>query len=319
MGDPDEGAVAQPMATTRPAPDQGVSAGLQVVVVVRQGRDVDEALDGQFRQAAEQPEILDSHDDRVERVADVVFQVGEELHADQLALRGVGPTLGAGTVLAQHDQLVRTVRGLLPFEPGDQLAMHLQIGIAADRRGEVAIVRARQRVMSLGFGRVIGLLQAAEQPVVDRVLFRLARRFFEDALEFEPALRLVDRQAQAAGELGELVELEGLGVGVGAPEEEDPFCPEAGRDGLVRRQHELLDDLVALVVGGEVRAGDLALIAQLDLDLGKVQLQRTTGEAALAEDHGQLEHLAQHPSHRGSDSGMHRRGGVHDRRTPARR
>ncbi len=53
-----------------------------------------------------------------------------------------------------------------------------------------------------------------------------------------------------------------------------------------------------------MRTGDLALIAQLDLDLGQVQLQRTAGEPALAEDHGQLEHLAQHREQPRGDSRM---------------
>ena len=71
-------------------------------------------------------------------------------------------------------------------------------------------------------------------------------------LEFEAALRLVDGQAQAPGEIGELVELEGLGVGVGSPEEQDLLRTQCRRDGLIRRQHELLDHLMALVVGGQV-------------------------------------------------------------------
>ena len=51
---------------------------------------------------------------------------------------------------------------------------------------------------------------------------------------------------------------------------------------------------MALVVGDEVCAGDLAAIAQRDRDLGEIQLQGTVGEPAASKDHGQLEHLAQH-------------------------
>ena len=66
------------------------------------------------------------------------------------------------------------------------------------------------------------------------------------------------------------------------------------RDRLVGGQHELLDDLVALVVRGEMSANHLALIAQVDLDLGHVQLERAAREPAAAQDHGQLEHLTEH-------------------------
>ena len=68
--------------------------------------------------------------------------------------------------------------------------------------------------MPLGLGGVVGLLQAAQQPVVDGVLLRLAGDLGEDALELESALRVLDVEAQAAGEFGELVELERLGGGV---------------------------------------------------------------------------------------------------------
>jgi len=104
---------------------------------------------------------------------------------------------------------------------------------------------------------------------VDRVFFRLPGRLPEDSLELEPALWLLDRQAEAAGEVGELVQLEGLGVGMSPPEEEDVLRGQGkSRRPSLAASMKLLDDLVALVVDGEVSADDLALISQVDLDLG---------------------------------------------------
>ena len=54
--------------------------------------------------------------------------------------------------------------------------MDLQVGIAADRRGEVAVVLAGQGVVPFGLGCVGRLFQAAQQPVVDRVFLGLADR-----------------------------------------------------------------------------------------------------------------------------------------------
>ena len=88
--------------------------------------------------------------------------------------------------------------------------------------------------------------------------------------------------------------LKGSGSGWARRRKQDLLRRQVRRDGLVGREHELLDHLVALVVDGQVGAGDLALLAQVDLDLGQVQLQRPAGEPAAAEDHGQLEHPAQH-------------------------
>ena len=66
MRDPHDLAIAQPVAAAGTAADQGVRSRFEVVVVVRQAGDVDQALDGQFAQPAEQAEILDPDDDGVE-------------------------------------------------------------------------------------------------------------------------------------------------------------------------------------------------------------------------------------------------------------
>src|SRR5439155_16105566 len=73
----------------------------------------------------------------------------------------------------------------------------------------------------------------------------------------------------------------------------DVALREMRRDCLVRGKHELLDDLVALVVRGEVRAHDLPLLAQVDLDLRHVELEGSAREPTLPQEHRQLEHPAQ--------------------------
>ena len=71
MRDPHDLAVAQPVPAARSAADQGVRSGLEVVVVVAQAGDVDQALDRQLDEPAEEAEVLDADDDRVEGLADV--------------------------------------------------------------------------------------------------------------------------------------------------------------------------------------------------------------------------------------------------------
>ena len=123
--------------------------GFEVVIVVGQAGDVDQALDRQLDEPAEEAEVLDADDDGVERLADVVLQVGQELDLDQLALGGLGPALGPRAVLGQDDQLVDVALGLLAVEDRGELAVDLEVGIAADRRGEVAVVLAGQGVVAL--------------------------------------------------------------------------------------------------------------------------------------------------------------------------
>ena len=181
--------------------------------------------------------------------------------------------------------------------------MDLEVGIAADRRGEVAIILAGEGVMPFGLGGVDRLLEAPEQAEVDGVGFGLVGGLRQDALEFEPAAGVLDFDPQAVGEVGEVLELAGLGVGVGSAEEADLGVGQVRGDGLVGREHELLDDLMAHVVRGQVSADDLALIAQVDLDLGHVQFQRPPLEPSLPQEHGQFEHPRNHlsgPRDRGS-------------------
>ena len=64
VGDPHDDAVAQPVPAPRTAADQGVRPGLEVVVIVGQAGDVDQALDGQLDEPAEEAEVLDADDRR---------------------------------------------------------------------------------------------------------------------------------------------------------------------------------------------------------------------------------------------------------------
>ena len=101
---------------------------------------------------------------------------------------------------ASDGQLVMLALGLLAVEQGSELAVDLEVGISADRRGEVAVVVAGQGVVALGLGGVDGLLQAPQQPVMDRVAPRASpAASARTALELEPALGLLDLEARGCG------------------------------------------------------------------------------------------------------------------------
>ena len=70
VGDADLDPVAQAVAAARAAADEGVRPRFEVVVVVGQAGDVDQALDRQLDEPAEEAEVLDADDDGVERLAD---------------------------------------------------------------------------------------------------------------------------------------------------------------------------------------------------------------------------------------------------------
>ena len=64
---------------------------------------------------------------------------------------------------------------------------------------------------------------------MDGVFLGTADRLVEHPLQLEAALGLFDRQAEAARELGEFVELERLGVGMRPPEKADLVFARAWR------------------------------------------------------------------------------------------
>ncbi len=168
----------------------------------------------------------------------------------------------------------------------------------------MAVVVAGQGVVSLALGGVGCLFQASEQSVMNRVFLGAADRLLQDALKLEPALRLLEDQSQAMNELREFGELEQLRVWMSSAQESDVLLRQAGCHGLVSRQHELFDDLMALVVDGQMRAGDLTAVAKLDPDLRKRELERAAANRRRRSEHRQLEHFAEHRGGRGGDARM---------------
>ena len=134
MCDPHELAVSQPMPAARSAPDQCVRAGLQVVKIITQAGDVDQAVDRQLTEPAEESEIFHSYDDSV-KASGRGDRSGNarSFNLIKSALGGFGPALGASAVLAQGKQFVVVAAGLLGIEPCDQLPMDLQVRIAPNR------------------------------------------------------------------------------------------------------------------------------------------------------------------------------------------
>ena len=91
---------------------------------------------------------------------------------------------------------------------------------------------------------------------------------------------------------------------MGSPQEADFVFGEHGGDRLVGRQHEFFDDLVALVVLGQMSACDPPVAGELDLHFGQGKFQRAAVLPAVPQDHRQLEHLPQHRRNLGRDAGM---------------
>ena len=62
--------------------------------------------------------------------------------------------------------------------------MHDQIGVAADRRGEMRVAAKVEAEMPVILGRIFGLRLGAQHHLVDELLDVAARHAREDAVEF---------------------------------------------------------------------------------------------------------------------------------------
>ena len=107
--------------------------------------------------------------------------------------------------------------------------MHGQVGIAANRAREVAIVFDAERVVPDVRGRVLGLLQTAQQGVIDGPLVRPAGDTLQQVLQIAAALALFERIAQNLGELSQQLELGEIGLAVSASDEGDSPIVEGRR------------------------------------------------------------------------------------------
>ena len=90
-----------------------VAGAVVAVVVVGEAADVDEAFGRDFGAGDEQAEVFDAGDDAVELHADLVGHVEEQLHFLELALGFGGALLAFAAVVAQDEQLIHSLFGLL--------------------------------------------------------------------------------------------------------------------------------------------------------------------------------------------------------------
>ena len=102
-------------------------------------------------------------------------------------LRGVGKACG----------LVRGKAAVAQPQPADQRAMHQQIGVAADRAGEMRVARQREAEMTDIVGAVCRLRLAAQHHLVDQRRFRRAGDAAQHAVEIARMHLVAGRQRDA--------------------------------------------------------------------------------------------------------------------------
>ena len=156
--------------------------------------------------------------------------------------------------------------------------MHHEIRVPADGRGEVEVGGRGQAEVADVVGAVLRLHHRAQEQRIERLLLRLSLQPLEQFVQLGRSGVDRDRESVQAGELRERLQLLLVGLVVDAVHGGQPAHFEEARHRLVRRQHELLDQPVRVVARPAHDLRHRALVAEHDLRLGQIEVDR----AALA-------------------------------------
>ena len=256
---------------------------------------IDESVDGKFDAAAEDAELLDAGDDRVENLVALIFEQHQQFDFRELPFRSRRAAFRVRAVRAEFDCLdFSQADFLFPLlDDGIDQAVDRQVGVAADRAGEVAVILDGQSEVAFPGSRVFGLFEASQQCVAESLFERFSVGTVEQFLHFETASRVADRQAETLDKFSKRLQLDRVRIAVSSPQENQFAIGEFHSDGDIRSQHELFDDLVAFVVLDLAGSADAAVFVELDFDFGQVKLNRPLVKTPPSKQHGQFVHPQQ--------------------------
>ena len=222
-----------------------------VVEIARQAGDRDEAVGPALAQGDEEPEARHAVDAAREDVAYPLRQEGRREAVHGLTLGGGGAALGAGDMLADRFEallLIGTEAVVTQLQPADQRAVHQQVRIAADRRGEVGVARQRQPEVPQVLAAVIGLALAAQDQVVDHLVVGCVPGLLQHPLEGlgTDHLPLGEVQVDGVQELAQRFDLRGVRAFVHPVHAGLLALLQGDGGGHVGGDHELLDQAVAV-------------------------------------------------------------------------
>ena len=170
--------VAQAEGLAGALADQHLAAFVVAEELLAEAADRDQSVGAGTVERDEQAEAGDRGDPAREGCADMGRHVGRDITVHGAALGRDGAPLAHREMLAELRRsgglsLVGQAAFAQPVGR-DQGAMDDQVGIAADRRGEVGVARQRQAEMAEVVGAVDGLALAAQDGLVDQPGHRLA-------------------------------------------------------------------------------------------------------------------------------------------------
>ncbi len=288
-----------------PAADEGVAGRGDAVEIVAEGGDVDEAEGLGIEKFDEHAVVADFGDDGGEAGAvffrQFAFEEFEELEFDVFAFGFGAVLLGGGEVVAEVIELgLGVVTGFLRerfgvgelVEIGFEKPVDDEVGIAADRGGEVGVVFLVEAVVAFGGGHVAGALEASQELDAKGVALRVFLDLLENFFDFVPVAEISGHDAVGGEEFAVFVEFVFGRFFVDAEDRGDFVAGEFRGHGFVGEEHVFLDELVAFVVFDDFDSVGVALFVDEDFGFGDVEIEAAGIHAALPDFGGDGPELA---------------------------
>ena len=291
----DGDAVAQLNDAAGAAADDAAAHAVELVKIILdrgQGHGPAEAEVGHVHKEAEIAHIRDQAGVRWRLVAGQLFlQEGVHFHVLAVALRVGGIAFGGGQLVGDFVE----GGGAQPLGRfAEERAVDEQVGVAPDGRGEMGVFLLGQAVVAERFDRVPGAHERAQEADLEGGADGHGGEFAQELLHL--------------GADGEVAAGQVVGHDFGAVFPQPSFIRslvdpvdrgtiqghEAGRDGFVGQEHELLDQLMGDVVVMPFDAQHPALVIQPDFGFRKIHFQRTGREPRSADELRHFVGLVQH-------------------------
>jgi len=271
-------------------PAEASARGFVDIEVAFERGDMDEAGEQKLGQLDEEAEIPDIHNHRAEFLA---FAFGglelEELEffeADGFLFGIGGGAFGGGDVFGHGTEGGGIRAAFGESELALEGAVDDEVAVAPDGACEMGVVRLREAIVAEGLRKIAGALEALEEGDLHSRGEGFAMQGGEEFLKLGTVGEVACSDALRGGKLAELGEF--VRVGFLMDTVNGGLLPvlELAGDEFVGEEHEFLDELVGDVVLHALEAHGAAGFVEPNLDLGKLEIERSCGEAFLAEQGG---------------------------------
>jgi hypothetical protein len=266
--------VAEFEHTSRATTVELSAARIELIEIVAEAGERDEAIHTEGGDVDEEAEVANVGDQGWVGLGLVGLELGgqegKEFHIATITLGVVGSALGFGEV---GGDLAELARRQVMFGDGEEATVDDQIGIAADRRGEVGIFLFSQAVMAEGFDGIASTHEGTEEADFEGLADGQAVKFFEELLHLDAIGEVAALDVMAEDVLAVFLEPPVVGGFVNAVESGAIQGHEPGGDGLVGQEHEFFDELMRGIVFDLFDAQDSAALVEPDFGFGEVKVQ----------------------------------------------